>query len=140
MKLVWGLILILLTLFIWYNSSLPAVTSGYISGIVAAFIQKLASVLNMSTDGNLEHTLRKLAHFCEFGFLCWVCCRTMEAWFVGKRTANGYILFYCLLVAVIDEYIQQFSPGRWASLKDVLLDFSGAFSLWLTYRCWQWCK
>lgn len=140
MKLLWSLFLILLTLFIWYNSSLPAETSGYISGIVAAFIQKLAGVLQMSTDANLEHTLRKLAHFCEFAFLCWVCCRTLEAWFVGKNTAAGYILLYCLLVAVVDEYIQQFSPGRWASLKDVLLDFSGAFSLWLTYRFWHWCK
>lgn len=140
MKLLWSLLLILFTLFIWYNSSLTADTSGHMSALIAGFIVKLSETFNLPVEGDVEHTLRKLAHFCEFGLLCWLCCRTLEAWFVGKRTANGYILLYCLLAAVIDEYIQQFSPGRWASLKDVLLDFSGAFSLWLTYRCWQWCK
>ena len=140
MKLFWGIFLVLLTLFIWYNSSLPAETSGYMSAVVAGFIHKLSVTLNITVDGNLEHTLRKLAHFCEFAFLCWTCCRTLEAWGISRRAANGYILFYCLLAAVIDEYIQQFSPGRWASLKDVLLDFSGAFSLWTAYRFWQWSK
>jgi VanZ family protein len=35
--------------------------------------------------------------------------------------------FVCLATAVIDEFIQYFSPGRSAEVRDVLLDFSGAF-------------
>ena len=140
MKYLWLLLLIIVTLFIWYNSSLPMATSGYISELAAGFIATLGKYANIAFDGNLEHTIRKLAHFSEFAFLCWLCCKSFDAWYVNKKTANGYILFFCLFVGVIDEYIQFFSPGRGSLLKDVLLDFSGAFSMWLAYRCWQFCK
>ena len=65
-------------------------------------------------------------------------CRSFSAWGVPKLTATGYILFLALLVAVIDEYIQAFSPGRASRVKDVLLDFSGGFCAWLEYRIWEW--
>lgn len=88
--------------------------------------------------GDTEHYIRKLAHFCEFALLGLLLCRSFSAFGVKNFAATGYILFLGLLTAVIDEYIQSFSPGRGSMVKDVLLDFAGVFCAWLEYRIWQW--
>lgn len=75
-----------------------------------------------------EHTVRKLAHFCEFsllGFWFMLCLRVYTRHFVRHVS---WPLFFGLLTAVIDETIQLYVPGRTSSVKDVLLDFSGVLA------------
>ena len=115
MKYLWVFLTACLVGIIYYNSSLPLKQSSEISSWFAA-----------------------LTHFCEFALLGLLLCRSFSAWGVPKLTATGYILFLALLVAVIDEYIQAFSPGRASRVKDVLLDFSGGFCAWLEYRILEW--
>lgn len=140
MKYFWFLLAACFVGIIFYNSSLPLRQSSQLSGWVTALTQLLAQHLDIQLTGDVEHHIRKLAHFCEFALLGLLLCRSFSAWGVPKLTATGYILFLALLVAVIDEYIQAFSPGRGSSVKDVLLDFSGVFCAWLEYRIWQWCR
>lgn len=136
----WPLLALLFLGAIFYNSSLPADESGRLSGMLASLLQLAGDVLNVTFDGDLEHKLRKLAHFLEFSALAWLLCRSFAANGVGQRAANGYILLLCLLAAAADEYIQLFSPGRASRVTDVLLDFSGSFSMWLAVRVWQFCR
>ncbi len=110
------------------------------SGVVYGFICSIMNTLNLDMGDFSEHTLRKLAHFSEFAVLCYFACKAADDFSFGARVSNGYILLYCLLVAVIDEYIQFFSPGRGSMVSDILLDFSGAFSMWFWFRVWQWGK
>lgn len=138
MRYFWLLLTAALVCFIFYNSSLPARESGQLSGWAAALVTELARLLQLETEGDVEHSIRKLAHFCEFALLGWCMCRTFASFHVSNRASNGYILFLCLLVAAVDEYIQLFSPGRSSRVTDVLLDFSGVFCMWLGYRIWQW--
>ena len=131
MKYLWFFLACLLLAAIYYNSSLPLRQSAQLSGWATALAQLLASHLD-------EHHIRKLAHFLEFALLGLLLCRSFSACGVKNFTATGYILFLGLLAAVVDEYIQSFSPGRGSMVKDVLLDFSGVFCAWLEYRIWQW--
>lgn len=123
---------------IFYNSSLPLRQSSQLSGWVTALTQLLAQHLDIRLTGDVEHHIRKLAHFCEFALLGLLLCHSFSALGVSNRTATGYILFLALFAAVLDEYIQSFSPGRASRVKDVLLDFSGVFCAWLEYRIWEW--
>lgn len=140
MKYLWVFLTACLVGIIYYNSSLPLKQSSEISGWFAALTQLLAQHLDIQLTGDVEHHIRKLAHFCEFALLGLLLCHSFNALGVSNRTATGYILFLALFAAVLDEYIQSFSPGRACRVTDVLLDFSGVFCAWLEYRIWQWCR
>lgn len=138
MKYFWFLLSACFVGIIFYNSSLPLRQSSQLSGWVTALTQLLAQHLDIRLTGDVEHHIRKLAHFCEFALLGLLLCHSFSALGVSNRTATGYILFLALFAAVLDEYIQSFSPGRGSRVKDVLLDFSGVFCAWLEYRIWEW--
>ena len=140
MRYFWLLLVVVLTAVIFVNSSLPATESGKLSGFVAQFVAQLSQLLDITLKGDVEHTIRKLAHFLEFACLGLLWCKTFASFRVSNRTSTGYILLLCLLTAVTDEYIQLFSLGREGKVMDVLLDFSGAACAWLWYRIVQWCK
>lgn len=138
MKYFWFLLAACFVGIIFYNSLLPLRQSSQLSGWVTALTQLLAQHLDIHLAGDVEHHIRKLAHFCEFALLGLLLCHSFSALGVSNRTATGYILFLALFAAVLDEYIQSFSPGRASRVKDVLLDFSGVFCAWLEYRIWEW--
>ena len=140
MRYFWLLLVVVLTVVIFVNSSLPATESGKLSGFVAQFVVQLSQLLDIELKGDVEHTIRKLAHFLEFACLGLLWCKTFASFRVSNRTSTGYILLLCLLTAVTDEYIQLFSLGREGRVMDVLLDFSGAACAWLWYRIVQWCE
>ena len=140
MRYFWLLLVVVLTVVIFVNSSLPATESGKLSGFVAQFVVQLSQLLDIELKGDVEHTIRKLAHFLEFACLGLLWCKTFASFRVSNRTSTGYILLLCLLTAVTDEYIQLFSLGREGKVMDVLLDFSGAACAWLWYRIVQWCE
>ena len=140
MRYFWLLLVVVLTAVIFVNSSLPATESGKLSGFVAQFVAQLAQLLDITLKGDVEHTIRKLAHFLDFACLGLLWCKTFASFRVSNRTSTGYILLLCLLTAVTDEYIQLFSLGREGRVMDVLLDFSGAACAWLWYRIVQWCE
>ena len=64
-----------------------------------------------------EHIVRKLAHVLEFALLG----------FLGVNAVSRYKIsaVVCLFVAVIDEFIQKFSPGRSSQYSDIILDYFG---------------
>ena len=138
MKYLWVFLTACLVGIIFYNSSLPLKQSSEISGWFAALTQLLAQHLDIHLAGDVEHHIRKMAHFCEFALLGLLLCYSFSALGVSNRTATGYILFLALFAAVLDEYIQSFSPGRACRVTDVLLDFSCVFCAWLEYRIWEW--
>lgn len=98
--------LIAVLLFIWGNSVLSGIDS-----------YKLTIAIFGELSLEERFFVRNLAHFVEFFALGFV---------MNLILRNPSIaLFAGLAVAVIDEYIQLFSPGRTAELKDVLIDFIG---------------
>lgn len=138
-KLVYSLLVLLFTAFIFYNSSVPAVTSNNASYFLAGFAARVGELLQVHMSlPEWNHVIRKLGHFFEFMLLGSLWIGALTAYGTGRHTATGYVLFFCLLTAVADEYLQLFIPGRSGRIQDILLDFSGAFVAWLSWRVWQW--
>lgn len=151
-----GLVLFVVTLcfvlFMFSKSLTPAVESSRQSGGVVDLINKFLAGI----DINLEVTdfiVRKTAHFTEFfvyGALLTltvlsltsnsntICIKlphkntncinkaNLSVKTIGQNIFK--ILFFAVLVPLIDETLQYFSPGRSAEVKDVLLDFSGCLT------------
>lgn len=120
---------------------MPAAESHRASELVGSILTGMGKWFGIDVpQQNLDHNIRKLAHFLEFALLGVILCNVYAAFGVSHRTATGYILFLGLAVAVTDEYIQLYAPGRSALVTDVILDFSGVFFIWLTREVWSWAK
>jgi VanZ family protein len=122
-------LVVLVLLFIWGNSMLPAdlssVESGYFEQLLRPLLLSLqAALARLDIVVTLSHLVRKLAHFTEYMVLGLV----MTALFVqpGGRSRFWLAEGLCLVAALIDEGIQMFSEGRGPGLRDVAIDFSGA--------------
>ena len=110
--------------FIFYNSAQVAeVSSGY-SGEVTEVVNRILHILSFGIVLT-EAVVRKLAHFAEFAVLglCLTFCLRMYT----KRLVAfcAWPLLLGLFIAVCDEFLQRFVPGRSSSVKDVLIDFCG---------------
>ncbi|MDF2506028.1 MAG: hypothetical protein K0R06_3523 [Clostridium sp.] len=70
--------------------------------------------------------IRKNAHAFEYCVLAIVISTILFQFKVKGRGAIIYIMFICLIYAVLDEFHQIYVPGRTSSVRDVLIDFSGA--------------
>ena len=126
--------------FIWGNSLLPGEISGAFSDWVKSL---LAQLLPMGPDdGSGGGLLRKIAHFTEFCSLGFLMC-TITFLLQSKKWIPCVIpCGIGVAVAVIDETIQMFVPGRGPQLRDVGIDSLGvvlgiAFAFLLA---WLWRK
>ena len=116
---------ILVTLWIFYNSSKDFVASHSDSNKITDIIDKYTITEKLPVK---EHFIRKSAHLIEFGLLGSVLTvLTILAKVNFKKAMGGCILLYVLAVAVTDEFIQSMSD-RTSSVADIFLDFSGALA------------
>ncbi len=127
-----GILLSATLCFIWGNSLLPREDSTALS--IGLFDRLKPFLRALRLEFVDEHMLRKLAHFGEFALLG----LELAALFFlnrGRSLRSACLSALCALAAAsMDETIQMFS-NRSATVKDVLLDFSGALTaillLWL---------
>ena len=110
--------------FIFYNSAQVAeVSSGY-SGKFTSLINEFLALTPFDIVLS-EHIVRKLAHFAEFavlGFLLTCCLRVYTKRLIAFCS---WPLLFGLFIAVCDEFLQKFVPGRSSSIKDIFIDFAG---------------
>ena len=112
--------------FIWHNSLQPANLSEQQSLAFARFarydLQRIAG-FGFSLH-EVDNIVRKVAHIMEFAMLGYVVSCAVRQF---RLRCSWMILplLLGLLAACIDEYLQQFSPGRAMQLSDVGIDFIG---------------
>ncbi len=110
--------------FIFAHSIAPASESGKVSGGVYEMVKRFFSYFGAEFPMS-HNAFRKLAHFLEYtalGMMLIVTTRTFTKNVVRELSKP---LFAGLLIPIIDETIQLFSPGRSGELRDVWIDFSG---------------
>lgn len=76
----------------------------------------------------ISYFIAKLAHFCEYGILCYFCFLV----FIRLKKYNlRYIIsiLVCFLYAISDECHQMMSNGRTPRVLDVLIDSLGAITM-----------
>lgn len=125
-KIIMTLLTISFISFIFIHSSMPAVVSNEESTGFTDILNKIITKLGL--DIAFENGLvRKLAHFSEFFILGSLLTLTDKSYQrnIPKDFLN--LLFLGLIIAIIDETIQLFVEGRAGMIKDVWIDFSGAF-------------
>ena len=107
--------------FIFAHSLSPASSSSEES-------RSFLDVLRVLFPSLTHRVVRKLAHFAEYALLG--AHFALLPYLSRMRTRILYpsLLFCGIPVALVDEGIQRFVPGRGASLVDVLIDFLGYLS------------
>ncbi len=119
-------LIVIMLIFIWGHSMVPAVQSSEESGYWATY---LIPILKMFVGEKLatEYLVRKLAHFSEyavFGFIVSLRVKQsqkLDIKLIGKSEGASF------LTAFLDESIQVVS-GRGPMITDVWIDSLGAFT------------
>ena len=142
--LLFALLSLLLTGFIFSNSLKPAGESHAQSGRVMDMVRPILvpGIIHEETEEETEEKLsfvvRKAAHFIEFGALGVCVGGSFAALSVIRKRkyliAPGAI---CVAIACCDEIIQSFT-GRTNSLKDVALDSCGSICGLIFVACVVW--
>lgn len=128
-------------------SAQPAEQSGEVSmGVVELIISLIRHLKTipvfswLDSDSisvvmsNLEHYVRKAAHFTVFAVLGFMTYNLIASYGVNRRKVVLYAAVICLVYAISDEIHQLFVPGRAGQIRDVLIDFSGSLTaLGMTY-------
>jgi len=86
------------------------------------------SIEEKGTAGFIEFFLRKGVHFATFAFLAYCWYRVLR-YRLAFSVALPWSAFLSLLVAVLDEWHQTFTPDRVGEVQDVLLDMSGSLTM-----------
>lgn len=130
-------LLLLLYMIIFGFSAQDAEESGSLSQMVS---QKCVDLLNdLSGKGWtmdyrkylmewVEHPLRKLAHFSEYACMGVLLYVLWSQWLSRGKRLYLLICGWLFVSAALDEFHQFFVPGRYCSLKDVLLDTCGGIT------------
>ena len=119
------ILLIVATGFIFSNSLQNSEESNKASGFVLSIVEPIVELVFGEGAVDANYIVRKGAHMTEFFLLAAVVFAIVSEFKKIGKPVFGYGLFYVLSVAVTDEFIQSFSD-RTSSVKDVLIDFSGA--------------
>lgn len=112
--------------FIFFNSFQTGTQSGAISGSFVTWIYNALLSINIEIDPSiLSRVIRKGAHIFEFFILGIL----LTLLFLEYKLQDKYRIIYsislALLIAIIDETIQTFIPGRSGNAIDVLIDTIG---------------
>ena len=74
----------------------------------------------------IESTVRKAAHMTEFGILSILVYVWLGKWQITVGRKMSIAAIFTILYAASDEFHQLFVPGRAGSIRDVVIDGSGA--------------
>lgn len=128
-KLIAWLIVVLWMVLIFYFSQQPAYESGGLSKTITKqmidIAEKVTPLENVN-EGQVDHIVRKNAHFIIYFFLGIFALLALKLTSLKRSTSAVIALAVCMIYAVTDEYHQLFVDGRGAQLKDVFIDWAGA--------------
>lgn len=129
------LLIIICIIFIFFNSLMNANQSIEESSRITKAIEKVVDTLYKGNTPekvayffktNFNNILRDFAHFLEFfilGILTMLYSDKLKITFFRKFC---FAVLFCSIIALIDETIQIFSPGREFEFSDLVLDDSGS--------------
>ena len=132
-KIILWTIVIAYTLWIFHNSAQTGIVSANLSQTLSYRIYDSLQFLHFMPF-KLFHTLiRKFAHFSEYALLG-ILVSTVSSHTIEERQQKLVIILWMILVTILDEGIQYFTPGRSAELRDCIIDMCGyGFGFLITY-------
>jgi VanZ family protein len=114
-----------------------AQTQSWLERLLTLYLPPVRELLTASDLGELNHIIRKLAHFTEYAILTTL---GYWGWVKGMGRSPSTALRITLLVSIVfaisDEFHQRFVPGRTSLVTDVFVDCFGATVAALILRQW----
>lgn len=121
MSRVWGVLLILNLLFIYYNGLQDAESSTQASSAVVEVTQEVLQSVNVQVDeSELTSFVRSLAHVIQYLILGVLSTLLL----ISLKRSLGF-LYVSGIVMISDEFLQTFAPGRAFELSDIGLNMLG---------------
>jgi VanZ family protein len=120
---------------IFYFSSKPAIISGESSLMISqTLLIAYEDITDLSYEElarqqvllELDHIVRKAAHFIEYSILAAAWAMHFITWKKGFRIVVSLSVLITSVYAATDEFHQTFVSGRSGQISDVLLDSCGA--------------
>jgi VanZ family protein len=114
-----------------------AQTQSWLDRLLTLYVPPVRELLTPSLLGELNHIIRKLAHFTEYAILTavgyWGCLKGLGR---SPQIALRITLLASILFAISDEFHQRFVPGRTSLVTDVFVDCFGATVAAFILRQW----
>lgn len=102
---------------------------------LALFIQSSLPAVELPESNTIGFD--KLAHFCAFGFLCFLFFYSLKNQNKSvklKKYSLEFALLFTVLYGISDEIHQSFVPYRSADIFDAVADFLGAFVVYIIMK------
>ena len=122
-----------LPLLLWvgviFFGSTDLLSAEHTSRFIVPFLRWLKPDISPETLASIHFIIRKCMHVGEYAVLGLLLLRAATLMTNSKRSiALLYliVLVVCLFVAVTDEFHQTFVVSRGASVRDIMIDISGA--------------
>lgn len=91
--------------------------------------------LVLTVTDDTETIVRKLAHFTEYMAVGFLSFGIVIMWVKGIAKGLIIVLIQLIVSAGIDEIHQYFVPGRYSSVKDVMIDTAGGIAGMIIILC-----
>ena len=88
----------------------------------------LSVVIPAGEVDEAEAVIRKLAHFTEYMLVGLLSLWIWLLWKAKRLRCCAFVLVQLVISASLDEFHQYFVPGRYASIRDVLIDTAGGLT------------
>lgn len=139
---------VLLWMAVIFGMSTNAGSTQHTSRIIGPILRWLNPDIPDETIRSIQLVVRKCAHFTEYGILAMLLWRARRKPLRGearpwRRGEAVFAFAIAAAFAVTDEWHQSFVPSREGSLRDVLIDCSGAAAAlwalwWIGRRMRKW--
>ena len=131
-------LLFLIYVMIFNFSAEDATASSGVSQKVTRWLLQIYYKLQGNTGGltvipagevdEAEAVIRKLAHFTEYMLVGLLSLWIWLLWKAKRLRCSAFVLVQLVISASLDEFHQYFVPGRYASIRDVLIDTAGGLT------------
>ena len=132
-------LLFLIYVMIFNFSAEDATASSGVSQKVTRWLLQMYYKLQGNTGGltvvipagevdEAEAVIRKLAHFTEYMLVGLLSLWIWLLWKAKRLRYSAFVLAQLVISASLDEFHQYFVPGRYASIRDVLIDTAGGLT------------
>ena len=132
-------LLFLIYVMIFNFSAEDATASSGVSQKVTRWLLQIYYKLQGNTGGltvvipagevdEAEAVIRKLAHFTEYMLVGLLSLWIWLLWKAKRLCCSAFVLVQLVISASLDEFHQYFVPGRYASIRDVLIDTAGGLT------------
>jgi VanZ family protein len=115
---------------VMFVGSTDILSAQHTSRFLVPFLRWLDPTISYRTIQTIHFALRKAAHFAEYAILATLLWRAFRGTFARMpRLAVSTVTFLvAAFFAASDEYHQAFMPSRTSSVRDVMIDCSGALA------------